>query len=114
MNRENQTNSTIFDRYAIFQTGGKQYQAIEGLTIQIEKLDAAVGETVTFDDVLLRKVKEGSIVIGQPFLDTPIKAEIIKHDKGPKVIVFKFRRRKMSRVKRGHRQPFTVVRVLSI
>lgn len=104
----------VFNRYAIFQTGGKQYQAIEGKTLAIEKLDAAVGDTISFTDVLLRKSREGDVAIGYPFLDTPIKATIIKHDKERKVIVFKFKRRKMSRVKRGHRQPFTVVRIEAI
>lgn len=104
----------VFERYAIFQTGGKQYQAIEGQTIAVEKLDLEVGSTFNFDDVLLRKLKEGDIKIGQPFLSTPIKASVVKHGKEAKVVIFKFKRRKMSRVKRGHRQPFTVVRIESI
>lgn len=105
--------TATFDRYAIFQTGGKQYQALEGKTIAIEKLDAQVGSTVQFDDVLLVKKAEGDVKIGQPFLSTPVKATVVKHMKGPKVVVFKFKRRKKSRVKRGHRQPITVVRVES-
>lgn len=108
------TSQTIFERYSIFQTGGKQYQAIEGATVAVEKLNANVGDVISFDDVLLRKVKEGSVQVGRPFLDTPVKAEVLKHGKGAKVRVFKFKRRKMSRVKRGHRQPFTVVRIQTI
>ena len=104
----------VFNRYSIFQTGGKQYQAIEGKTVAIEKLDANVGDTVTFNDVLLRKTAENDIVIGTPFVKDPVKAIVLKHDKDKKLIVFKFKRRKMSRVKRGHRQPFTVVRIESI
>lgn len=107
-------NQPVFNRYAIFQTGGKQYQALEGKTIAIEKLDAKVGETVTFNDVLLRKTDEESIELGKPFVKNPVKAVVLKHDKDKKLIVFKFKRRKMSRVKRGHRQPFTVVRIESI
>lgn len=102
---------TIFSRYAIFQTGGKQYQALEGKTIAIEKLDSAAGQPVQFDDVLLIKRAEGDVQIGQPFLSTPIKATIVKHMRGPKLVVFKFKRRKKSRVKRGHRQPLTIVRI---
>ena len=104
----------VFDRYAIFQTGGKQYQAIEGKTIAIEKLDAEVGAEVIFDEVLLRKSGEAKIEIGQPYLNTPIKASIVKHLRGPKLIAFKFKRRKKSRVKKGHRQPITVVRIEAI
>jgi large subunit ribosomal protein L21 len=107
-------NQPVFNRYAIFQTGGKQYQAIEGKTLAIEKLDATVGETVMFTDVLLRKTAEDEIVLGKPFVKSAIKAIVLKHDKDKKLIIFKFKRRKMSRVKRGHRQPFTVIRIESI
>lgn len=103
-----------FDRYAIFQTGGKQYQALEGKTIGIEKLDAAEGEVVTFDQVLLRKTGENAVEIGQPYLSTPVTAVILKHSKGPKVIAFKFKRRKKYARKQGHRQPITVIRVQAI
>lgn len=97
--------------YAIFQTGGKQYQAIEGKTLAIEKLDAAEGDHITFSDVLLRKNGE-TVEIGQPYVETPVKVEVIKHTKGPKVIAFKFKRRKKSRRKIGHRQEHTVVRII--
>lgn len=104
----------VFDRYAIIKTGGKQYQAIEGKTIGIEKLDAPAGSEVTFDEVLLRKQNAESIEIGQPFVATPVKAVVVKHMKGPKITVFKFKRRKSYKVKQGHRQWVTVVRVVSI
>lgn len=105
---------SIFPRYAIIQTGGKQYQVIEGKTLAVELLDANVGDSVVFNDVLLRKTQEGEIAIGQPFLKTPVKAVVLKHDKDKKLIIFKFKRRKKSRVKKGHRQNFTVVRIESI
>lgn len=101
-------------RYAIFQTGGKQYQAIEGATLAIEKLDGKAGDKVTFTDVLLRKLGEDKIEIGQPFLAAPITASIIKQMQGPKIIAFKFKRRKKYRRKLGHRQPITVVRIENI
>jgi len=104
--------ASFIDAYAIFQTGGKQYQAIEGQTIAVEKLEGAAGDIIEFSDVLLRKNGE-NIEIGQPFLGTPIQASIIKHIKTPKVVIFKFKRRKKSRVKKGHRQPMTVIRVQS-
>jgi large subunit ribosomal protein L21 len=103
-----------FERYAIFQTGGKQYQALEGKTLGIEKLSAQEGESVTFDEVLLRKTGEGAIEVGRPYVQTPIKAIVVKHMKGPKIIVFKFKRRKKHMRKQGHRQPITVIRVQEI
>lgn len=102
------------DRYAIFQTGGKQYQALEGKTIAIEKLNAEAGDSVTFDQVLLRKDGSNQVQVGKPFLNTPITATIVKHLRGPKLIVFKFKRRKKYMRKKGHRQPITVVRIESI
>jgi large subunit ribosomal protein L21 len=103
-----------FGRYAIFQTGGKQYQGIEGKTVSIEKLNALPGAKVVFDEVLLRRVDDKTVEVGQPFLTKPIKAEVLKHDKGPKLISFMFKRRKKIRRKIGHRQPCTIVRILEI
>lgn len=97
-------------RYAIFETGGKQYQAIEGDTIAVEKLDMQEGDSVTFDRVLLRRDNE-AVEVGQPYLDKPIKASVVKHDRGPKLVVFKMKRRKKYRRKKGHRQDHTVVRI---
>lgn len=103
----------VFDHYAIIQTGGKQYQAIEGKTLGIEKIEGISGQEVLFDEVLLRKVGE-SITVGQPFLEQPVKATIVKQMRGPKVIAFMFKRRKKVRRKIGHRQPITVVRIEKI
>jgi large subunit ribosomal protein L21 len=103
-----------FDRFAIIQTGGKQYQAIEGKTIAIEKIDGQTGDAIEFKDVLLRKLSNDNIEIGRPYLETPVKASIVKQMRGPKLVVFKFKRRKKVRVKTGHRQPMTVVRIESI
>ncbi len=102
------------DRFAIFQTGGKQYQAIEGKTIAVEKLEGEAGDSISFDTVLFRKQAEGNFEFGTPFLKESIKATIVKHDKGPKLIAFRFKRRKKVRVKKGHRQPITVIRIVSI
>lgn len=103
-----------FDSYAIFQTGGKQYQAIEGKTVAVEKIEGEDGATIEFDEVLLRKTVKGSIEIGKPFLKGAVKASIVKQMKEPKVVSFLFKRRKKVRVKKGHRQPKTVVRIESI
>lgn len=104
----------VFEQYAIFQTGGKQYQAIPGKTIEIEKLEGDAGSIIEFTDVLLRKTGENKVEIGRPYVATPIKASIVKHMRGPKVTVFKFKRRKKVRVKKGHRQPHTIVRIEAI
>ena len=102
------------DRYAIIKTGGKQYFAIEGQTLAVEKIKANEGEEFLFNDVLLRRSDKDTFEIGHPFLEKPVKATIVKHIRGKKIIVFKFKRRKKYRTKKGHRQSYTVVRFNSI
>jgi large subunit ribosomal protein L21 len=103
-----------FDKFAIFKTGGKQYQAVEGSTVAIEKIEGEAGDAVEFAEVLFRKSGDGQFEIGKPFLKTKIKASIVKQMRGPKMIAFRFKRRKKVQVKRGHRQPITVVRIEAI
>ncbi len=105
---------TEFNRYAIFKTGGKQYQGIEGKTVAVEKLDGELGDVVEFSEVLFRKTGSEAYEIGQPTLQGAVKASIVRQMKGPKLIIFHFKRRKKSRVKKGHRQPITVIRIESI
>lgn len=105
---------TTYERYAIFQTGGKQYQGLPGKTVAIEKIEGEPGDQITFDQVLFRKEGEDAFAVGKPYLETPVKATIVKQTKGPKVIAFRFKRRHKVRVKRGHRQQMTVVRIESI
>jgi large subunit ribosomal protein L21 len=101
----------LYGRYAIFATGGKQYQAIEGLTLAIEKIEGEPGTQLEFDQVLFRKMSEDQYEVGQPILDGKITASIVKQTKDPKLIVFKFKRRQKVRVKNGHRQQKTVIRI---
>ena len=104
-----------FEKYAIFQTGGKQYQAIPGKTLAVEKLEGEAGDKVEFSEVLFRKSSEDKFEFGSPFISgAKLKASIVKQMKNPKIVVFRFRRRKKSRVKKGHRQPMTVVRFEAI
>lgn len=103
-----------FDKFAIFKTGGKQYQAVEGATVAIEKIEGEAGDAVEFGEVLFRKTADGQFEIGKPFLETKVKASIVKQMRGPKMIAFRFKRRKKVQVKRGHRQPVTVVRIEAI
>jgi len=114
MEKNTRAELKTFDKYAIFKTGGKQYQAVVGKTIAIEKLEGEAGTTVEFKEVLLRKNGEDSFEFGKPHIDTPVKASIVKHIKGPKLISFTFKRRKKVRVKKGHRQPITVIRIEAI
>jgi large subunit ribosomal protein L21 len=99
------------DKYAIIETGGKQYQAIVGSTLAIEKIDGEPGDKISFDKVLLLKESDGSCAVGAPFFEGKlVKASIVKQEKGPKLIIFKFKRRGGNRTKKGHRQKLTVVR----
>ncbi len=100
--------------YAVLNTGGKQYKVAKGEVIQVEKLAGDVGASVQLDKVLL--VGEGDKVqVGSPFLDGyVVTAEVTEQDKGPKVLVFKKRRRKNYRRKVGHRQLFTRIKITDI
>jgi large subunit ribosomal protein L21 len=104
----------VLDRYAIIETGGKQYFALEGKTIQIEKLNEQPGEQVVFSTVLFKRIDSQNCIVGTPYVDTPVTGTIVKHLRGDKIVVFKFKRRKKYRKKQGHRQSYTVIRINSI
>ena len=97
--------------YAIFRTAGKQFRAEPGLTLRIPSVDAEPGTTLTFEDVLLGS--DGKAVkAGTPLLKgAAVTAEVVKHGRGEKIVVFKFKRRKNYVRKNGHRQGFTEVRI---
>jgi large subunit ribosomal protein L21 len=98
---------------AIFKSGGKQYRAAEGDVLRLATLPGEAGQAVTFDEVLL--VSGDSPAIGAPLVaGAKVQAEIVRHGRGPKLVVFKFKRRKRFKLKKGHRQDFTEVRVTSI
>ncbi|GBC59328.1 50S ribosomal protein L21 [Desulfonema ishimotonii] len=100
--------------YAVVSTGGKQYKVQEGDIFRVEKLPGEVGDTVTFDKVLLFSDGE-SVKIGQPMLDDiDIRGHIVEQGKSAKVIVFKYKRRKRYRRKQGHRQPYTAIKIDTI
>ena len=97
--------------YAVIKTGGKQYRVETGDVIKVERLGAEVGATLDLDHVLMVG-GDGEIRVGAPMLDgASVKAEVLEQAKGPKLVIFKKRRRKNSRRKRGHRQPLTVLRI---
>ena len=98
--------------YAVFQTGGKQFRAEPGTRLRIPTLEAEIGDSVSFDHVLLAGDGEEKVQVGTPTVDgASVKAEVIRHGRGDKVIVFKRKRRKGYRKKQGHRQNFTEIRV---
>ncbi|AVI61653.1 50S ribosomal protein L21 [Halomonas sp. M1] len=100
--------------YAVIKSGGKQYRVKEGQTLKLEKIEVATGETIEFDEVLL--VADGDDVnIGAPFIGgAKVSAEIVSHGRGDKVTIIKFRRRKHSMKRQGHRQWFTEVKITGI
>ncbi len=101
--------------YAVFKTGGKQYKAAVGQKLLVEKLPAGEGDDVTFTDVLLVGGESAGAKIGQPLVSgAKVSAKIVKQGRGPKVVIFKFRRRKNYRRKTGHRQPFTELLITGI
>ncbi|MDG3087055.1 50S ribosomal protein L21 [Vibrio hannami] len=100
--------------YAVFQSGGKQHRVSEGQTLRLEKLDVETGATVEFDKVLMIANGE-EIAVGAPLVEGgKVTAEVVKHGRGDKVKIVKFRRRKHSRKQQGHRQWFTEVKITGI
>jgi len=105
----------LASQYVVFQTGGKQYQAVPGKTLAIEKIEGEPGAVLSFSEVLLRKTGPESVEIGTPYVSGAVlTASIVKQMRGEKIIVFRHKRRKKSRVRKGHRQPITVIRIESI
>ena len=100
--------------FAIIKTGGKQYKVSPGDKIKIEKLDAAEGQEVIFDQVLLLE-KNKKTEIGTPFIkDAKVIAKVIKQGKGKKVIAFKYKKRKRYKKKTGYRWPYTETEIIEI
>lgn len=99
---------------AIVRTGGKQYRVEPGTIVRIEKLDVDVGSTLSFDQVLLLG-KGTDIKVGAPLVSgATVNATVTAQGRGPKLIVYKFKRRKNYRRKQGHRQYYTEIKVNEI
>lgn len=100
--------------YAVFRTGGKQYRASQGQRVRVEKLEAAVGDAVEFDQVLM--VGEGAAVtVGKPLVaGGKVTAKVIAQERADKITIIKFRRRKHYQRKQGHQQRYTEVEITSI
>jgi large subunit ribosomal protein L21 len=98
---------------AIIRTGGKQYTVNQGDLLRVEKLAGNAGDKVVFDDVLM--IGGDNPKFGAPTVSgATVEAEIVGQGRDKKVIVFKFRRRKRSRTKAGHRQAFTEVKITGV
>ena len=99
--------------YAIIATGGKQYRVSEGDVIYIEKIDAEVGSTVSFDVLLVEN--EGDVKVGTPVVEgVKVEGKVVGQVRGDKIIVFKYKSKKNYRRKQGHRQPYTKVEITKI
>lgn len=96
--------------YAIIATGGKQYKVSEGDVIKVEKLDAKVGESFTFDQVLI--VNDGEMKIGNPTVSgAAVEASVVSEGRDKKVIVYRYKRKSGYHKKNGHRQSYTEVKI---
>jgi large subunit ribosomal protein L21 len=100
--------------YAVIKTGGKQYRVSPGEEVKLEKLPGEIGDPIAFDKVMI--VSDGEDVqIGKPYLEnTSVVGRVMRHGKRRKIIVFKYKRRKNYRKKRGHRQLFSMVKIEGI
>ncbi|MBW8012895.1 MAG: 50S ribosomal protein L21 [Chloroflexi bacterium] len=101
-------------KYAIIESGGKQYKAIEGSTIEVDRLHLDVGKKIDLNDVLL--VSDGKkVTVGTPKVSgAKVKAKVVDQFRAPKIIVFKYHPRKRYRLKRGHRQYYTRLEIEAI
>lgn len=100
--------------YAILESGGRQYQVSPGDRVRLEKLDTEVGSKVELDKVLMLN-RDGNIELGRPYLEgVRVTGTVLEQGRSTKVLVFKKKRRKQYRRTRGHRQPFTAIRIDSI
>ena len=100
--------------FAVIKTGGKQYKVSPGQKIKIEKKDAEENKGVVFDEVLL--IDDGKKVeVGQPLVKgAKVEGKILKQDRADKITIFKYKSKKRYQVKRGHRQPFSLVEITKI
>ena len=94
-------------RFAIIESGGKQYRAVEGATIEVDRLPVEAGKEFDLKHILLMADGE-DVLVGTPTVsDILVKATVVDHIKGPKVVRFRYRPKKRIRVKGGHRQQYT-------
>ena len=101
--------------YAIIKTSGRQYKVEVGTAFEIDRVAAEAGEEIVLNDNVLMSQTKSQITLGEPTVPgAAVTLEVVEHYRGPKLIVFKMKRRKRSRVKKGHRQELTRVVVKGI
>lgn len=100
--------------YAVVNTGGKQHKVKEGSIIDVEKLDASVGEEVALDRILMLSDENGDVKTGTPTLDGKVVCEVLEQARDKKIKILKYKKRKDYRKRIGHRQYLTKLKVKSI
>lgn len=99
--------------FAIIKTGGKQYKVSEGDVIKVEKIEAQSGDKIEFDQVLM--VAGDDVKVGSPVVEgAKVSAEVLDQKKDKKIVIYKFKAKKNYRKKKGHRQPYTLVKIEKI
>lgn len=99
--------------FAIIKTGGKQYKVSEGDVIKVEKIEAEAGDKIEFDQVLM--VAGDDVKVGSPVVEgAKVSAEVLDQKRDKKIVIFKFKAKKNYRKKKGHRQPYTLVKIEKI
>ena len=99
--------------FSIIKTGGKQYKVSEGDIIKVEKIEAEAGDKIEFDQVLM--VAGDDVKVGSPVVEgAKVSAEVLDQKKDKKIVIFKFKAKKNYRKKKGHRQPYTLVKIEKI
>jgi len=106
--------SKEYDVFAIIKTGGKQYKVGPGQTITVERLPYEVGQEIELKDVLLVSTDEG-VRVGAPIVEgARVRATVVAHNRGPKILAFRYKSKKRVRRRRGHRQELTRLRIEAI
>ena len=99
--------------YAIIATGGKQYRVSQGDVIYVEKIDQEADSAVSFDALLIGN--DGEVTVGNPIVaGAKVEGKVVAQVKGEKILVYKYKSKKNSRRRQGHRQPYTKVEITAI
>jgi len=97
--------------YAVIRSGGKQYRAVPGETIRVERLKGDVGGEVAFDDIVAVRTDEKKLLSGSDASKAKVTGKIVAHSRGPKLKVLKFKKTRQYKIQRGHRQNYTAVEI---
>lgn len=98
--------------YAIIATGGKQYKVEKNLIINVEKLEANVGDKINLDVLMISDDK--GVMLADDLKKAKVEAEVVEHGKGKKINIFKYKAKKNIRKRQGHRQPYTAIKITAI